>query len=124
MKRASLLSATGSWFATRSMKTIHIALSVSDIAASVADYSARLGHDPEVVVPDQYALWRTPHVNLSIRKVPAGSGALRHLGWEDDASAAFTSDTDINGIVWERFSAEAQAKEIHETWPEVEYTAR
>ena len=39
------------------MKKIHIAIGVSDIARSVAGYSKRLGCQPAVVVPNEYALW-------------------------------------------------------------------
>lgn len=46
------------------MKRIHVALGVSDIEASVIEYTARLGHAPVVVVPNEYALWRTAEVNL------------------------------------------------------------
>lgn len=108
----------------RSMKTIHIAIGVSDISASVKDYSVRLGHEPDVVVTEQYALWRTPNVNFSIRRVLEGAGTLRHLGWEDSAADLFSKDTDINGIVWEKFSPDAQAQEIRETWPDVNYQPR
>jgi hypothetical protein len=39
-------------------KRIHIALGVENVAASVADYSERLGAPPFVHVPDEYALSR------------------------------------------------------------------
>lgn len=100
------------------MQKIHIAIGVSNIKASVQDYSARFGQSPEVVIPDEYALWRTDTVNFSIRKVSSQeSGRLRHLGWEDDSCPTFTTETDVNGIVWEHFSAELQAKKIKEAWP-------
>ncbi|MBE9157920.1 hypothetical protein IQ265_13950 [Nodosilinea sp. LEGE 06152] len=104
------------------MKKLHIALSTEDIAASVADYSARLGCRPELVVEGIYALWRTDQLNLSIRRadgVPPGQ--LRHLGWEDDAAKAFTAEVDVNGITWERFAAHHQADEINQIWPETNY---
>ncbi|KAF0190698.1 MAG: hypothetical protein FD165_2486 [Gammaproteobacteria bacterium] len=101
------------------MRKLHIALGTADINASVADYSARLGCAPEVVVPNEYALWRTDTVNFSVRKVPAGeSGQLRHLGWEDAACGGYRTDTDVNGILWEHFSAEQQASEIRDIWPD------
>lgn len=31
-------------------KRLHIAIAVADVAASVADYSQRLGQEPEVVI--------------------------------------------------------------------------
>ncbi|PSR16375.1 hypothetical protein C8255_18185 [filamentous cyanobacterium CCP3] len=92
------------------------------MAASVADYSARLGCHPDLVIEGIYALWRTDHLNLSIRQadgVPPGQ--LRHLGWEDDEAESFSVDTDVNGITWERFAAHHQADEINEIWPEANY---
>src|SRR6185436_2618363 len=95
----------------------HIAISVTDIASSVEDYTNRLGKSPNVVIPNEYALWRTQHLNFSIRRSPKDPGTLRHLGWEDPSVSQFTNEKDVNGIVWERFSAELQDKEINETWP-------
>lgn len=104
------------------MRRIHIALGVADIAASVADYTRRLGAAPVVVVAGEYALWRTDALNLSIRRVDAAAaGTLRHLGWEEADCAAFTVETDSNGIAWERFSAAQQAGEIDAIWPGTGY---
>lgn len=100
------------------MKRFHIAIAVADISRSVEDYTRRLDCSPCVVIPDDYALWRTPSINLSIRRTSEQSGALRHLGWEDPSATAFVTDTDVNGILWEHFSAEQQAREIREAWPE------
>ncbi len=101
------------------MRKLHIAIGTGDIDASVADYSVRLGRGPEVVVPDEYALWRTDTVNFSVRKVPAQeSGQLRHLGWEDAACDGYSTEKDVNGILWEYFSAEQQASEIRDIWPD------
>lgn len=47
---------------------------------------------------------------------------MRHLGWEDDRADGFTTDTDCNGILWERFAAHHQAAEINEIWPDAHYT--
>jgi hypothetical protein len=67
---------------------------VADLAASIADYSARLGMEPECVVAAEYTLWRTKGLNLSIRVVAAGeAGRLRHLGWEEAAAAAMAPIT-------------------------------
>ncbi len=100
------------------MRKFHLALSVSDIEACVRDYSGRLGCAPEVIVPNEYALWRTESLNFSIRKDEVGqAGMLRHLGWEDEAADAFSSNVDCNGIVWERFSQQQQAAEIASIWP-------
>jgi catechol 2,3-dioxygenase-like lactoylglutathione lyase family enzyme len=96
-------------------RTIHIALGVEDVERSVPDYSSRLGCPPVAHVAGEYALWRSREVNFSIRRV-AGPVGLRHLGWEDDNAAIFSSDVDVNGIVWERFSAAAQDEEIRRHW--------
>lgn len=97
-------------------KRFHIAIGVSDVSESVRDYSVRLGCAPAVHVPDEYALWRTEAVNFSVRRAPDRIG-LRHLGWEDASASAFSEETDTNGIVWERFSAEQQRQEIERYWP-------
>ncbi len=96
----------------------HLALSCDDLTAAIVDYTQRLGAAPKVVVPGQYALFRTPTVNLSLRQdamVPPGQ--LRHLGWEDPNATEFTADHDVLGILWERFDAKTQAREIETTWP-------
>jgi catechol 2,3-dioxygenase-like lactoylglutathione lyase family enzyme len=94
----------------------HIALGVPDVARSVSEYSVRLGLAPTVHVANEYALWRTDQVNFSIRRVD-GPAALRHLGLEDPTAASFSEETDVNGIVWERFTAEEQLVEIWRYWP-------
>lgn len=105
------------------MKKLHIALSTRDLATSVADYSARLGMPPTTMVEAAYALWRTPCLNFTVRIDPASQpGALRHLGWEDAGAPEFSQDTDVNGIVWEHFSAAQQAEEINQIWPQAQYT--
>jgi hypothetical protein len=104
------------------VKKIHIAISTSKIAETVADYSQRLNTEPCLVVPGEYALWRTDNLNLSIRHDPTATpGSLRHLGWEDPLAKKFTQDADVNGIVWEHFNAEHQAEEINEIWPKAGY---
>lgn len=99
------------------MRRIHIALSVEDIEASVVDYTQRLQCEPCVVVPNEYALWRTDGVNFSIRRSQPGAEKLRHLGWEDSSAKEFTQSQDINGIVWENFTASQQDEEIKRIWP-------
>jgi catechol 2,3-dioxygenase-like lactoylglutathione lyase family enzyme len=102
----------------------HIALGCADVEAAVADYRARLAADPVVVVPGEYALFRTAELNVSIRRDDAAaSGRLRHLGWEDPSSRAFAAERDALGIVWERFSAAGQADEIEAAWPGTDCTA-
>jgi hypothetical protein len=92
------------------MMKLHIAISTDRIEESIADYSARLGVQPCSSVPGGYALWRTECLNLSVRQDPScEAGSLRHLGWEDPTVTEFSQDTDVNGIVWERFTAQQQA---------------
>lgn len=99
-----------------SPRRIHVALGVEDVMRSVEDYSERLGCRPVVHVPGEYALWRSNEVNLSIRR-NTGPACLRHLGWEDPSAPEFSSEVDVNGITWERFSAEHQQTEIRGHWP-------
>lgn len=104
------------------MKKLHIALSTNKIDETVSDYSQRLGAEPCSYVPNEYALWRTASLNVSIRQDQSCEpGSLRHLGWEDASATEFSFDTDVNGIVWEKFSAEHQADEINELWPQAKY---
>ena len=104
------------------MKRLHIAIATHDITATVQDYTQRLGAEPVVVVPGEYALWRTETLNVSVRQdSTCEPGALRHLGWEDDEAPIFTTDTDCNGLLWEQFAAHHQAAEIHEIWPNAHY---
>lgn len=100
------------------MRKLHLAISVADIEETVSDYSQRLGCQPCVVVPGEYALWRTETINLSVRLDAASApGSLRHVGWEDPSAEEFSVDMDVNGIVWENFSAEQQADKIEQAWP-------
>ena len=104
------------------MKKLHIAISTNKIEETIKDYSARLEAEPCTVVSGEYALWRTETLNLSIRQDPkCTSGELRHLGWEDPTTTEFSEDTDVNGIVWEKFTAQQQANEINEFWPQANY---
>ena len=104
------------------MKKLHLAISTNNIAATIEDYSRRLKAKPCLVIAGEYALWRTPTLNISVRKDKSHSpGSLRHLGWEDSNAMAMSAETDVNGIVWERFTAEQQAEEIREIWSEVDY---
>ena len=104
------------------MKKLHLAISTNDIEATVKDYSQRLSAQPCLVVAGEYALWRTDTLNVSVRKDKSCSpGSLRHLGWEDPSVSSFSAETDINGIVWEKFTASQQAAEIKEIWSEVDY---
>lgn len=104
------------------MKRINIAIATHNIDATVQDYTNRLGADPVVIVPGDYALWRTETLNFSVRQdLTCQPGELRHLGWEDDAASHFTAETDCNGILWEHFSAHHQGTEINQIWPHAQY---
>ena len=100
------------------MKRFHISLSVADFAASVTDYSKRLGVSPCVIEDGRYALWCTDILNFSISCKPGQTpGTLRHIGFEDDAEVAFREEKDVNGFVWEYFSFSTQREEIREKFP-------
>lgn len=104
------------------MNKLHIAIATNQIAASIKDYTARLGVPPCSVVTGEYALWRTATLNLSVRQdLTCQPGELRHLGWEDSSASQFSQDTDVNGIVWERFNAQHQADEINTIWSKANY---
>jgi hypothetical protein len=104
------------------MRKIHLAIATRQLDETVADYSERLGCAPCIVISGEYALWRTEILNLSVRLDPGCEpGILRHLGWEDGDATEFSRSTDVNGIVWENFSASHQADEIVAAWPQVIY---
>ena len=104
------------------MKRFHISIAVDDFAASVADYSIRLGCPPCVVAEERYALWRTELLNFTIScKAGQKGGTVRHIGFEDDAEKTFREELDINGITWEYFPKEAQQRETEEKFPEAIY---
>ena len=91
----------------------HISISVDDYAASVADYSKRLGCVPDTEIKGRYARWRTELLNFTIScKAGQKGGAVRHIGFEDSAAKGFSESADVNGIVWESFSIESQDTEI------------
>jgi hypothetical protein len=98
-------------------KKFHIAVAVSDIEATVQEYSRRLGAAPTLVVADEYALWRTETLNFSIRKTTDAPGSVRHVGWEDPAATGFAREKDANGLLWERFTQKDQQEEIVRLWP-------
>ena len=105
------------------MKRLHIAIATNKIEETIKDYTVRLGMEPCSFIPNEYALWRTDSLNVSVRQDPTCKpGELRHLGWEDPSTPKFSQNTDVNGIVWERFSAQQQADEINELWPEANYS--
>ncbi|MGH1486089.1 MAG: hypothetical protein ACRBCI_07690 [Cellvibrionaceae bacterium] len=100
------------------MKRFHLALTTRDLPASITDYTSRFGVKPELVVKNEYALWRTDSLNISVRMdLKSEPGLLRHLGWEDPSVSSFSEEADVNGILWERFSAELQKDETIALWP-------
>ena len=103
------------------MKILHIALCVKNLEASIKDYSARLGAAPVAVAAEQYALWRTAQVNLSISQKPEEAGQLRHLGFEDSNTEEMSITYDVDGIMWEAFSANQQREEILTFYPTAKY---
>ncbi|MEO1692867.1 MAG: hypothetical protein AAFR63_15285 [Cyanobacteria bacterium J06631_6] len=104
------------------MKKLHLAISTKDIAETIKDYSDRFDEQPCLVVDGEYALWRTDTLNISVRQDESfPSGTLRHLGWEVAAASSMSEEVDVNGIVWENFTAEQQAVEINEIWSQANY---
>ncbi|MEM6610694.1 MAG: hypothetical protein AAF652_00260 [Cyanobacteria bacterium P01_C01_bin.72] len=107
------------------MKKLHLAISTQNIAETIKDYSARFGEPPCLVIAQEYALWRTDTLNVSIRKDESvASGTIRHLGWEDAAASSMSAEVDVNGIIWENFTAEQQAAEINQIWSQANYQPR
>jgi [ribosomal protein S5]-alanine N-acetyltransferase len=100
------------------MKRLHFAIGVKNINESIQDYQKRFNCKPAVVIENEYALFRTESLNVSIRKVDDTKVGLRHLGWEDEACNSFTEENDCNGLTWENFRKEDQIKEILEVWPD------
>jgi hypothetical protein len=98
------------------MRRFHIALAVTDLTDSIADYSRRLGHSPTAVVQGKYAMWRTEQLNFSISQLPERAGQLRHLGFEDESASGFAEERDVNGVVWEFFSPSGQDEKILEMY--------
>jgi hypothetical protein len=41
----------------------------------------------------------------------------------DPSAADFATEQDVNGILWEQFTAEQQIREIRETWPQAKHRA-
>lgn len=104
------------------MRKLHLAISTNNIKATIEDYSARLNARPCLIIPQEYALWRTETLNISVRRDNSSSSAgLRHLGWEDPTAPTMSAEADVNGIIWENFTASQQAAEIKQIWPEVNY---
>ena len=102
------------------MKT-HIAISVKDINTSILEYNKLLNCKPVLVIENEYALWRTKELNLSLRKTDETPGVIRHLGFESEKYKDFDTFVDSNGVLWELFDKKAQAKEINELWDDANY---
>jgi len=94
-------------------RRFHISISTENYAASVADYSGRLGKQPDIKVEGRLAIWRTDALNFSISCKPGQKGGMvRHIGFEEDVPA-MREEADCNGITWEYFTAVQQEEEIH-----------
>ena len=103
---------------------VHIAIAVNNLEESIRDYSIRLKSEPELVVQNQYALWRTEILNLSIRVTGEDSGIVRHIGFEDEDAISFTASKDCNGLLWENFNKKHLAEEIELAWPGTNYSPK
>jgi hypothetical protein len=97
---------------------IHVAIAVSDIDLSIQEYTQLTGTEPELVVPGEYALFRTESMNLSLRRTGDAPGTVRHLGFERDDASHFSVYRDRHGLVWENFNREHQRDEIAAAWPD------
>lgn len=100
------------------MKRVHVAIGVEDLS-SISFYEEMAGVQAEFIIENEYALFRTESMNLSLRVVPREQQGVRHLGFEDASAESFSSVTDPSGVVWERFSEKDQMEEIHSIWPHV-----
>ena len=103
------------------MQKLHIALAVKDLEKSISEYNQRLGCKPIAVAESRYALWRTDILNLSITQSFEDAGNVRHLGFEDCNVFKMFSEKDIDGFVWEYFTAEHQRQEILKYYPNINY---
>jgi hypothetical protein len=103
---------------------VHVAIAVGDLSQSITEYTRLLGQEPDLVIPSEYALWRTQAMNLSIRVTDQDAGIVRHLGFEIPNAQEFSIWKDTNGITWETFNKHHQAEEIKAAWPDVDYIPR
>ena len=103
------------------MKKIHIAISTNKINETINDYTIRLGVEPCLFISNEYALWRTDSLNVSIRQDSSCTHGVPSTFREDDSAEEFSQDTDVNGIIWEYFNTQQQADEINELWSEINY---
>ena len=84
-------------------------------------HSQHLACAPCFIVAGKHALWRTQAINFVVRRDHQGRpGELQHLGREDDDAILWSSDTDVNNILQERFSCQQQIGEAPGIWPNVE----
>jgi len=100
---------------------VHVALGVTDLPSAVDDYTRLLGREPELVIPDAYALFRTRELNLSLRVTAGEAGQVRHLGFELDEPTPFEAISVGGAVTWELFDASGQADEIRAAWPSSHY---
>tara|TARA_R100000306_G_scaffold62552_1_gene73179 strand:- start:32908 stop:34125 length:1218 start_codon:yes stop_codon:yes gene_type:complete len=100
-------------------RRFHLSLDCTDLQQTINEYSSRLGCRPTLIINGQFALWRTPELNICVRQ--ATETRLRHLGWELAESDGVSNDLDCNGIEWATFTLQQQAEEIRQCWPGVDY---
>lgn len=100
---------------------VHLAVAVTDLEISVAEYTRLIGAAPDLVIPGQFALWRTPILNMSLRCTGQAAGTVRHVGFERDDATRFEEYRDVNGLTWETFNKHHQADEIRAVWGDVAY---
>jgi hypothetical protein len=97
-------------------KRFHLAIGVKNIEDSIQEYTNRFGCKPVIVVKNEYALFKTDCLNVSIRKVITSDIGVRHVGWESEKYTGFEEEKDCNGLIWETFREEDQMKEIKGLW--------
>jgi hypothetical protein len=96
------------------MKKFHISIAVRNLGESIAEYSKKLECQPNVVIENRYALWKTDILNFSISQQAEIAGRVRHIGFANPNAQNFTEEYDCNGLMWEEFTEEMQMAEIKE----------
>jgi len=106
----------------KSMKRMHVMLSVKDLDEAVKFYSALFDSAPTVAKPD-YAKWtlEDPRVNFSLAERPGAHG-IEHLGIQAETAGELdelraccyaksdkTWVVDAQGVAWEAFHTSGSA---------------
>lgn len=99
------------------MERVHIAIGVSSLSESISFYEKKFSVSPELIIPHEYALFKTETMNISLRVVPENQIGVRHVGVESMRFDSFTAEKDPSGVLWESFNEQAQYDEIEEIWP-------